>query len=124
MINNFHDHHPKLRYFFSVLLVFCNFYLFGDQSVREILNTIPISEKENLERLFQDLFNRENFSYTLFGDKPMSLTDYSTTSFDSDGIPSKSGLRFRKRWEVWKKYAHAFPMTQLSFNRRSTRKKR
>jgi len=111
MISNFHDYKQMLQYFIFVLLMLFHFYLVGNQSIREALDAMPKSEKENLERLFQDLFNRENFGYTLFGDKPMSLTDYSTTSFDSDGIPSKSGLRFQKRWEVWKKYAHAFPMT-------------
>lgn len=103
---------------FFLLLLF-HFYLVGNQRIQEILEAMPKNEKKDLEKLFQDLFNRESFGYTLFGDKPMSLTDYSTTLFDSDGIPSKSGLRFQKRWKVWKKHAQNFPMTRYLFIERS-----
>lgn len=99
-----------MRYLFFALLALCHFHLFSNQNVREFLNAIPKSDREGLENLFKSLFNRENFCYTLFGDKPMSLTQYLTTSFDRDGIPSNKGLRFQKRWELWKKYAHVFPM--------------
>lgn len=111
MLNNFHNYKQKALYSFFVILMLCHFYLFGNHNIRENLNKIPTSEKEDLEKLFHDLFIRGNFSYTLFAEKPMSLADYPITSFDSDGIPSNSGLRFQKRWGVWKKYAHAFPIT-------------
>lgn len=96
---------------FAFLVIF-HFYLVGQSSVREILNTMPKDEKEALEKLFYNLFNRNNFSYTLFGDKPLSLSAYFTTSFDHEGIPSNRGISIWKKWAVWKKYAPSFPMTR------------
>ncbi|WP_228840683.1 hypothetical protein, partial [Candidatus Protochlamydia phocaeensis] len=65
IIKNFHNYKQKLHYLIFVWLMLFDFYLLGNQSIREALDAMPKSEKEDLERLFQDLFNRENFGYTL-----------------------------------------------------------
>lgn len=97
---------------FLVLLTAVHSHIFGNLNVREVLNTIPQDEKETLKLLFYDLFNENNFSYTLFGDKPMSLAGYFTTSLDHSGAPMDEDISFWNKWELWKKYAHAFPTTK------------
>ncbi len=109
--NKYHGYKHKPQHFFFILFLVCNFYLIGNQSVRDTLEVIPKNDQEVLAKFFHVLFNPGNFSYTLFGDKPMSLMDYLTTPFDSDGVPASSGqLRFKRGWELWKKYAHLFPL--------------
>ena len=111
MIKKFNNYKQKLQYLFLILSITYTVYVFGNQYVSEILNTIPEQEKEALERLFRYLFNGEHFIYTLFGEKPMSWTNYAITIADSDDILLlQSELKFRKRWQIWKKYAHLFPM--------------
>lgn len=95
---------------FLFVSLISRFYLIGNQNVGDILNVIPKDEKEALNKLFHNLFNRNNFSYTLFGDKPMSLAAYLTSSFDDEGMPSDIELSFWNEWAVWKKYEKAFPM--------------
>jgi len=97
---------------YFVLLVAIHFHLSGNLSVRNVLNTIPQDEQEALKLLFYELFNENNFSYTLFGDKPMSLTGYFTTSLDYNGVPSDEDISFWNKWDLWKKYAHDFPTTK------------
>ncbi len=97
---------------YFVLLVAIPFHLPGSLNVRSILNTIPQDEQESLKILFYELFNENNFSYTLFGDKAMSLTGYFITSIDCNGMPSEEDISFWNKWDVWKKYAHAFPTTK------------
>jgi hypothetical protein len=102
----------KLQYLIGILCTLYSCYLFGSQNIREIIATIPTNDQVPLEKLFRILFNNANFSYTLFGDKPMSLEVYSTALFDEEDIFSQTELRFRKRWETWKKYAYLFPIKQ------------
>lgn len=109
MKNNL-SYQKKIIWLIWILCIFCHCYLPGNQNIQEVLNRIPIEDREALHGLFRSLFNGEHFSYTLFGDKPMSLGFYSTTLFDEDEIFSQKALRFRKKWEIWKKYAHLFPM--------------
>ncbi len=99
MIKKFHNT-TSVVYLFFVSVIFFNFYLIGNQNVREILNNIPKNEKEALEELFYNLFDRNNFSYSLFGDKPMSLAAYFTSSLD-EGMPSERELRFWNKC-AWK----------------------
>jgi hypothetical protein len=101
--------HKLFAYFMIFMLG--PYYLFGQESTQAVLNRIPEDEKLLLEQLFYSLFNGEHFSYTLFGDKPMSFSNYSTTLFDdNEDFPSLSELKFRKRWKTWKKYESFFPM--------------
>jgi hypothetical protein len=97
---DFYNYKQKLQYCFFAFLMLCQFYLIGNQFIRATLDAMPDSEKESLEKLFRSLFNGEHFIYTLFGDKPMSVTNYSTTYFEYDDILSQRELRFRKRWEI------------------------
>src|ERR1700761_4400117 len=102
-----------IRYIiYFVLFIAIHFNLYGNLNIRDVLNNIPQDEKESLELLFYNLFNQNNFSYTLFGDKPMSLAGYFTTTLDHQGMPSSEDISFWNKWELWKKYASAFPITR------------
>lgn len=98
--------------FYTIFCIFITFNLSAvdNQKIIDFLKTIPKEEKEDLEMLFQDLFNLDNFSYTLFGNKPLSLTAHFTTSFDDEGIPQERGVNFWNKWKLWKKYAQKFPI--------------
>lgn len=102
-----------LSHFFCVLFLFSSFCLaeVERQNIREILSTIPEEDKEALYKLFYNLFNRNNFSYTLFGDKPMSLAAYFTSLFDDDGMPLNKEIKFWNQWKIWKKYEKLFSFT-------------
>lgn len=110
MIKKFFKYRHNLLCIFFTLLMLSHSHLFGNRPIKEILNIMSKSEKESLEKLFYTLFNGEHFIYTLFGDKPMSFTDYSTKLFDVDDVLSHHELRFQNRWKVWKKYKYLFPM--------------
>lgn len=45
-------------------------------SVSEILKEAPLDDREDLEDLFSQLIYNNNFGYTLFGDKPVSLASF------------------------------------------------
>lgn len=78
-----------------------------------MIEQIPLEDRKKLEELFYRLINEEHFGYTLFGDKPISLGSYfKVTPWENlielgqcDGV-------FWKKWQIWEKYHHLFPMKQ------------
>lgn len=96
-----------LRFVLLFLLVFSNVYC-----------TFPketIIEEQDF-KYFNDFikhhFYRDNFAYTLFGDKPLSLGAFALV--EPVSVINPLFLHFNsislKRWETWKKYAKYFPM--------------
>jgi hypothetical protein len=105
----------NLLYFSLILFVFIfKFNLDGCQKIKEnidcMIDAMQEDERLSLEKLFQRMFNHDHFSYTLFYDKPISLSgDFTITPFQIDqSIPC--GGCFWKNWEIWKKYQKDFPM--------------
>lgn len=75
------------------------------QNVDEFLNSLPTDDKEQITLLFNDLFLTDNFAYTLFGDKPVSLSgDFIITPWSNTIIGMRQGGCFWKKWNIWKKY--------------------
>lgn len=93
-----------LRFVLLFLLVFSN--VFSKETVIE----------EQDFKYFNDFikrhFYRDNFAYTLFGDKPLSLEAFALV--EPVSVINPISLHFNsisvKRWETWKKYATYFPM--------------
>lgn len=110
MDGNFFIHKTVVVLFFIVF----NFYVFCSQNIKDTLSKIPKDEKEQLEMLFRGFFNGEHFSYTLFGDKPMSISNYSNGFFDKNETLSKIRCKYNTKteWNTWKKYELLFPMTR------------
>ena len=89
----------------------------------ERLHTIPFEEQLEIKKLFHYLFKEEVFSFSIYGDKPLSfsesldqysanelltfisLKDYYQDVFENFIEPSSI---LRKRWEIWEKYKDRF----------------
>lgn len=75
----------------------------------EIGNAIPKEDRETLKLFFQEIVYNEHFGFTLFGNKPISLTGY------FDPIPFENYLQthlnniLKNGWETWKKYCSIIP---------------
>jgi len=81
---------------------------------------IPKKERDYLEFFFRYAFSTYPLGYVLFGDKPMAYASFTKTECLSDYQKQRNPLllfahvnlvhnKFRKGFEVWKKYQHLFP---------------
>lgn len=91
-------------------------------AIEKNLQKLSKQEREYLTNLFKYLFFISSFGYTIFGDKPMSFDSIDTTrqsksvdGFDYMALEHILGCyRTREGWEIWKKYAHLFPLKGYS----------
>lgn len=77
------------------------------------LNRISLEERQILEKFFRILLCREEFGYTLFGLKPVSVTHWSEDyGFiqSSLGCGSIESSRLYEGLKVWNKVKHHFPI--------------
>ncbi len=75
------------------------------QDITTFLSHISVEERVVLRRLFYWMMRTDNLSYTLFGDKPISLSgDFNTSPLGNFMMGDKRGTLFWKYWKVWKKY--------------------
>jgi hypothetical protein len=97
------------------LVLFYSFSVFGLSS-SEVLNRIPDRDRKDLEELFNYLVKRTTFSYTLFGDKPVSWFVISLPEFPKLKTSKKIIHRFSgqtplwSKWQIWKIYEKDFPL--------------
>jgi hypothetical protein len=95
--------------FFLLLFIITN--LGYGQDIHDILSTIPKNDKEAIHSLFASLVS-DHFAYTLFADKPVSLSgDFTITPMNNILCGFRCGSRFWNRWEVWDRYKHKFKLT-------------
>ncbi len=78
--------------------------------VKEQLQQIPSQDKQALTLYFETLLTN-NFAYTLFGDKPVSLDDYVTAGV---GRSMKNAV-LRSGKQVWDRHSHLFPSEKFIF---------
>ncbi len=82
------------------------------QSIKEFLDKIPPEEKEELTQLFYSMMHDDHLAYTLFGDKPVSLSsEFTITPLQNILCRMTCGSIFWKRWEIWEKYKNNLPLT-------------
>lgn len=117
----------KMKLFFSFFILLIPFTSLNAQevekktSVRHRIQLIPSEEREILERFFQRLFYHGDFSYTLFGLKPMGSIDYNLELIRFPQFykePEKHLFLMaldEKGWRVWKRYRNLFPMEKYVF---------
>jgi len=85
------------------------------------IQSIPFEERKILERFFRRLFYHADFSYTLFGLKPMGSIDYNLDllSFPQFYKEPENHLFLmaldEKGWRIWEKYKDLFPMEKYAF---------
>ncbi len=90
-------------------------------SINHRLQLIPPEERKILEGFFRRLFYHADFSYTLFGLKPMGSIDYSLSHLRSPVFYKNPEQHLylmaldEKDWKVWERYQHLFPMEKYSF---------
>ena len=113
----------------SFIIVSLSLFLFlrngSDHFVAQRLQKIPREERKCLELFFRSAFAWDQFGYTLYGDKPISVTGFHapvTKSLDIDdmfdsvfGILDPNNLRKYQGWDVWEKYQYLFPMKNYVF---------
>ncbi len=79
-----------------------------EQKVYQILQSMPEEDRQILDAFFQLLIRDNNFSYTLFGNKPVSIADYYGNDCSFYLYDPLSYLTYEKGWETWSKYSHYF----------------
>ncbi|MCH9624977.1 MAG: hypothetical protein S4CHLAM123_01390 [Chlamydiales bacterium] len=82
-----------------------------------ILQTIPEKDLEILDSFFQKLLRDNNFAYTLFGKKPMSIACYSFKRTPWNLHNPNEFLIFEKGWAKWEAYFSLFPSNDFILKR-------
>ncbi len=77
-----------------------------------ILQTIPEKDYQQLDAFFQVLI-RDDFAYTLFGRKPISVFDYTSKPILFTLYHPKTFLILERGWETWQRYCAYFPSNQF-----------
>jgi hypothetical protein len=81
-----------------------------------MLNRIPDRDRKDLEELFNYFVKRTTFSYTLFGDKPVSWLVISLPEFPKLRTSKRIIHKFSgqnplwSKWRIWKTYEKDFPL--------------
>lgn len=81
----------NIKVFLLVVLSLCFF------SFQKNISEITPEEKSDLKEFVNFLF-KDNYAYTLFGEKPLSLSGYSRTEKGYDAYV------FNKGWKIWNDY--------------------
>jgi hypothetical protein len=112
-----------ITFFFVYVFFPIASFLYGI-NVSDELRKIPEVEQTQLKSLFYKILNQDHGAYTLFGDKPVSISgSVELTPWDNtiEGIPC--GGLFWKEWSVWEKHKHLFnPKKYLFFKEQSNNK--
>ncbi|MES2344394.1 MAG: hypothetical protein V4494_00445 [Chlamydiota bacterium] len=94
----------------------------GISDIRNKLNQIPLEDKIEIENLFRTLVFEDSFSFTLFGDKPISWESRYHFNSQKSKKPRtlfralhRSNLKVRRGWAVWQKYSSLFPSSLYVF---------
>lgn len=93
-------------------------------SIPEILKEIPKEDRESLNHLFSCLIKEDHFAYTLFGDKPISLSShFIITPWENiiEHVNNQNEI-FWKNWTIWEKYQDLFPMKNYLLLKEKSRK--
>lgn len=103
-----------MKYLFTLLLI-----LFFSPTNADI-HKIPPGELKNIQHLFGQLINNHDFSYTLFGSKPMSLADLNFEVPSELPFFRKIRSKFiltksKKCLSTWYKYKDEFALKDFIF---------
>lgn len=82
---------------------------FGAPSLKERIKSIPLGDRQTIERLLHHLICDEQFAYTLFGSKPMARAS-THRSYQIYGFiyPCPQCL-LQSDWKIWERYQDLFP---------------
>ncbi len=84
-----------------------------DKSGADFVLKLPRKDRKKLEFLFSQFISYDDFSYCLFGSKPMSLSGYPKPFIYSNWMSFRESIQPRYikmhlAWKTWLKYRHHF----------------
>lgn len=89
----------------------------GGEDFQENFSKIKASDRKVLDHFFTILIKQNEFGYTLFGIKPVSIASYFAPNEDNINNLSAHSILLEKGWNVWQKYAHLFPSKNFQLGR-------
>ncbi len=90
---------------------------FFNTTLTKNISIIPHQDKVLLENFFKHLLISERFAYTLYGDKPMSMS-YCLHTHDSLKQRTSTSYPFTlEQWKTWEKHKHLFPCKNFALRR-------
>lgn len=102
--------------FFVSLLLSLRAHCFASNEVKEKINKIPQEEQERLSCFFEELIANDCFGYTIFGDKPASLSGYFTqTTSGGLVLRVRNSLFLQDGRKLWGKYGSIFQIKNFIF---------
>lgn len=90
---------------------------FVQSNIEQILSSMSEPDRQELCSFFKLLSSDCNFSYTLFGNKPISLVDYSTQITSSNLYHPSEFLILENGWARWESHAIFFPSQEFVLKR-------
>lgn len=103
-----------------ILLALACFFFFScskdvpENKPKELLQNISEEDKEKLSNFFALLLKEHScFAYTLFGDKPISVADFSLRPYIYSTYQPSSYEVFREGIQIWERYASQFTSKQF-----------
>lgn len=104
----------KFKFILFLLLLLTN--VARAQDITNIFSGLSAYDKQELNDLFHVLMDDDQFIYTLFGDKPVSLSgDYVITPYEFLLSGISSSQIFWKKWAVWKRNQERFCISRYFF---------
>lgn len=82
-------------------------------SLFDRLQAIPSKDRLEIERFFSYLLCENEFGYTLFGNKPISIAAVSA----KPNLSETDRFMIEKGWNLWLKYRHLFPSNRFILKR-------
>lgn len=99
------------KYFFGFILLISTSIYAQNIDVKDILSHLPESDRHDLHQLFSWMMQRDDLSYSLFGDKPVSLSGYFIRAPTGNVFAGYAvGGLFWKYWQIWEKHEKKFPI--------------
>jgi len=95
------------------------------KSISTILKNIPKEDRESLDNLFSFLIKEDQFGYTLFGDKPISLSSHFViTPWENivEHVNDEDGI-FWKHWSILERYQKLLLMKDYLLIKEKSRNK-
>ncbi|NGX61771.1 MAG: hypothetical protein K940chlam9_01260 [Chlamydiae bacterium] len=89
-------------------------------SAKADIRNVPRHDLENIERLFEDLIDNHDYSYAIFGSKPMSLADFNLKVPENLSLYRRLRSKFflvkrRARLKSWYKHRREFNFEDFIF---------
>lgn len=94
---------------FSIVIFLMFFNCIKSENIEQIIDKLSCQDREDLEKLFCYFIHQDHFAYTLFGDKPVSISgNFNMTPWENILEIHDSGEVMLKQWHVWEKYFNQF----------------